>query len=275
MQLSLAFITLLVVGEIAATTDYQCWNFKSTNDIRDRYLKAVNKLRTDIVNGMVEGKNGKCPAGKNIYKLFWDCLLENEAQKAVDKCDEKVQAPADLAMVIKKLPLDTCNTNPLFKKTVDEWWNVVKGVDVDQTNPPTSSSALQSFAALAHGDATRIGCAQKNCNGNLFMACMVYNKAPAEGQPIYEAGSGCSGPTECTTYQGSKCSNKMCVAGYIDSTKTTAAPQPPDQTTTPLITTPVTAPPVPTTTPLFPGKRDPGHGDNSPLYAPQVDNPYF
>ncbi|KAL6732218.1 hypothetical protein Aduo_003000 [Ancylostoma duodenale] len=210
MQSALAVIALLIVGEIAATTDYQCWNFKSTDEIRERYLKEVNKLRSNIVNGNVEGKNGKCPAGKNIYKLFWDCLLENEAQKVVDKCDENIQAPKDLAMAIKKILLDTCNTNPLFKKTVDEWWNVVKNVDVDQTNPPTSSSALQSFATLAHDDATRIGCAQRNCNGNLFMACMVYNKGPADGQPIYEAGSGCATPKDCETYQGSKCSGKMC-----------------------------------------------------------------
>ncbi|RCN45696.1 SCP-like protein [Ancylostoma caninum] len=148
MQSALVVITLFVLGGIAATTDYQCWNFKSTDEIRERYIKAVNKLRSNIVNGDVEGKNGKCPAGKNIYKLFWDCLLENEAQKVVDKCDGNVQAPNDLAMVIKKIPLDTCNTNPLFKKTVEEWWNVVKNVDVDQTNPPTSSSALQSFATV-------------------------------------------------------------------------------------------------------------------------------
>ncbi|RCN45694.1 hypothetical protein ANCCAN_08262, partial [Ancylostoma caninum] len=150
----------------------------------------------------------------------WDCILENEAQKVVDKCDESAKAPeGDVAMVIKKVPLDTCNPIPLFKKTVEkEWWNVVKNAKVDPNTAPTSSSDLHDFATLAHGDATRIGCAQRNCNGNLFMACMVYNKGPAEGQPIYEVGPGCSAPQDCTTYEGSKCNKeqKLCVAGYID-----------------------------------------------------------
>ncbi|KIH43457.1 hypothetical protein ANCDUO_26536, partial [Ancylostoma duodenale] len=77
---------------------------------------------------------------------------------------------------------------------------------------------------LAHGAATRVGCAQKNCNGELFIACMVYKKMnqqgvtlrfysvqkPCNGEPIYEVGQGCSGPTECTTYEGSRCNSNKC-----------------------------------------------------------------
>ncbi|EPB66442.1 SCP-like protein [Ancylostoma ceylanicum] len=119
--------------------DYQCWNFGQTNEIRHIYLTEANTLREKIAKGEAINKQGKCPQGKNIYKL------------------------------------------------------------------------------LANGLATRIGCAQKNCNGKLYMACMVYGKAATTaGQAIYEVGTGCSGDAECTTYEGSRClkKKKICEAGY-------------------------------------------------------------
>ncbi|EYC01638.1 hypothetical protein Y032_0105g3666 [Ancylostoma ceylanicum] len=233
-----------------STGNYQCWNFKSDNTIREKYLNNINKHRLEIPSGNLQGKSGNFPKGKNVYKLFWDCLLENEAQKVVDKCDENAKAPEgkDVAMVLKKQPLTTCNTNPLFKQAVDDWWKVVNGED--NTKIPTNTAALKSFATLAYGTATRVGCAQKNCNGDLYMACMVY-KGIADGEQVYQEGSGCGAAKDCETYQGSKCNNNMCIAGYIDPSATTAAPQPPE-TTTPTGTTTETKPAEPTTTPLFP-----------------------
>ncbi|KAL6732216.1 hypothetical protein Aduo_002998 [Ancylostoma duodenale] len=249
MQLLSAVIVLLVVGEIAATLNYQCWNFKSTDEIREKYDKTINNLRAKIAKNEQKCKNGNCPQGKNIYKLNWDCLLENQAQKVVDKCKKNEKAPDDLGMVLTQVKLDTCNAMPQFKKTVEGWWNVVENATVNSNNPLLNSPDLQSFATLAHGAATRVGCAQKNCNGELFIACMVYKKGPADGEPIYEVGQGCSSPNDCETYEGSKCnSNKMCVAGYIDPTKTTTT-----STTTPTTSATSTATEKSTTNAFFPG----------------------
>ncbi|EPB66116.1 hypothetical protein ANCCEY_14794, partial [Ancylostoma ceylanicum] len=69
--------------------DYQCWNFGQTNDIRHIYLTGVNKLREAIPAGnALNSGGGRCPKGKNIYKLNWDCILEGYAQETVDKCEE-------------------------------------------------------------------------------------------------------------------------------------------------------------------------------------------
>ncbi|EPB73727.1 SCP-like protein [Ancylostoma ceylanicum] len=197
MGSAVAIIAVLFVGAVGAapglgllsgtggTEEYQCWNFKSTDEIRHQYLITVNNLRRKIAEGVAENKQGNCPQGKNIQKL------------------------------------------------------------------------------LAHGKATRIGCAQKNCNGHLYMACMVYEKTPEFGQPIYELGKGCSSPNDCTTYVGSKCRENLCVGGHIDPQKvpeTTTAATTTKKTTTSKTTAatpqtsrpPVTTQPGPTSSTHFP-----------------------
>ncbi|RCN46880.1 SCP-like protein, partial [Ancylostoma caninum] len=191
-------------------SDYQCWNFAQTNDIRHIYLPEVNKLRQEIAAGTAKN----LPQGKNIYKLFWDCILENYAQEAADECKEPTKVPKELSFVYNSTTLTTCNPLPFIKQQIKHWWgDVALGTDA------AFQPGLENFAVLANGLATRIGCAQKNCDGVLHMVCVVYGKAATTGQAIYEVGAGCSGDNECTTYEGSKClpKKKFCVAGYPTS----------------------------------------------------------
>ncbi|RCN29834.1 SCP-like protein [Ancylostoma caninum] len=145
----------------------------------------------------------------------WDCILEKHAQEAVNKCTENPTISQDLSIVYNKTTLTTCNPTPLFKQQVNNWWDVVKTAGLSDN--AAFKPGLESFAVLANGLSTRIGCAQKNCNGDLHMACVVYGKAAStSGQAIYEVGQGCSSDQECTTYAGSKCmrEKKFCAAGY-------------------------------------------------------------
>ncbi|EYC26989.1 hypothetical protein Y032_0009g462 [Ancylostoma ceylanicum] len=247
MRFSVA-IAVFVVGSITAT-EFQCWNFEQQDDIRQLYFSEVNRLRSELAQGKIENKDcKKCPEGSNIYRLEWDCILENLAQEAVNKCIDSPQlsdkAKEKLSMVYGKKKLTTCNPKPSFKEQMKNWWEVVKTEGLDDNL--ASKPGLESFATLANGRATRIGCAQRNCAGELHMACVVYDKAPANGQPIYEKGTPCADPSQCTTYKESKCqsSTKLCRAGY--PTNETVAPQPPvDDTSSTSTTTTETA----TTTP--------------------------
>ncbi|EYB82174.1 hypothetical protein Y032_0365g3590 [Ancylostoma ceylanicum] len=251
MLSSLVWIAGLIIAG-SATTDYQCWNFKSTDEIRDLYLKQANTLRQQIAQGAADCKNNaKCPQGKNVYRLYWDCMLEIEAQKQVDKCSDAVTQPNDATIIVKKQTLTTCNPKPLFKEAVKNWWDVVKTEGLGN-NPIFDKNGLASFATLAHGKATRIGCAQKNCNGDLYQACVVFGKAPEMNQPIYEVGQGCQAPTECTIFAGSKCNTgtNLCVAGYIDPAATTSPAPSPTTASTPGVVT--TTPAAGTTTSTAP-----------------------
>ncbi|KAK6756446.1 hypothetical protein RB195_014701 [Necator americanus] len=228
---SSSILIAIFIGGSAATVDFQCWNFDSTDNIRGAYRTNINNLRSSLAKGDATGKNGKLPQGKNIYRLDWDCMLEVEAQKVVDKCDATASAPSELSMVIASVPITTCDPITMIKPQVNKWWNTVKNAAVDGTSPTYSNKKLHDFAMLAHGSAVKLGCAQRNCNGKLVMACMLYPKGPDNGQPIYEKGGGCTKPDNgdvssyipCTTYQSSSCAaaKKLCVAGYIDPSKST------------------------------------------------------
>ncbi|KIH52423.1 SCP-like protein [Ancylostoma duodenale] len=165
--LNLIGIVLEAAGFLTSTK-YQCWNLAQENDIRREYPVEVNSLREKIANGTAECKNGKCPQGKNIYRLYWDCILENYAQVAADECAEPKTVPSDLSFTYGKLEVTTCNPMPLFKKQVKDWWNETKTVGLDAN--AAYKPELKNFAVLANGLASRIGCAQRNCDGFLHMA---------------------------------------------------------------------------------------------------------
>ncbi|EYC39995.1 hypothetical protein Y032_0633g889 [Ancylostoma ceylanicum] len=245
--LTVVAVVISVLEAAPPAGGYQCWNFGSTDEIRFEYLNAVNKLRTQIADGSAQCKDQKpCPQGKNIYRLDWDCLLEIEAQKAADQCTENPTGISKESTIVRKVEMTTCNPKPLFKETVNKWWEAVKDVAVEENKPIPNNEQLANFAKLAHGKATRIGCAQKNCNGNLYVACVVFPEGPKNGEPIYEVGKGCANADECNTYAGSKCNKNVCRAGYIDPSATTTTTT--TTTTTPTTTTPTTTTPTTTTT---------------------------
>ncbi|KAK6756495.1 hypothetical protein RB195_014730 [Necator americanus] len=219
MQRYIVILTVLFGG--SAATDYQCWNFQSTDEIRHRYITTINNYRSQIALGTAPNKNGTCPRGQNVYKLSWDCFLEMQAQNAADQCSENVKGPTGYSQLVQKVRITTCNLAPIPKSTVDGWWSEVKSVGVNSNNPVNAEN-LQSFATLANGKATKIGCAQRNCGADLYVVCVVYDSQPALNTPIYEVGEGCTSTKDCTTFAKSKCNvgTSLCLAGYIDTTAT-------------------------------------------------------
>ncbi|KAL6736284.1 hypothetical protein Aduo_006652 [Ancylostoma duodenale] len=208
------------------------------NDFKITYVQRIKVLAVFVACSFAQPPDYQVSHRERTFiscsgTVFWKTMRK----RAVDKCGAKPTAPAALSMVWNETTLTTCNPTPSFKQRVYDWWGEVKkvGLGTDAAFKP----GLENFAVLANGLATRIGCAQKNCNGKLQMACMVYGKAASNtGQAIYEVGTGCSGDQDCTTYAGSKCliNKKFCVAGY----PTSEAVVPPTVGTTEPTTTPTT-----------------------------------
>ncbi|EYC26985.1 hypothetical protein Y032_0009g461 [Ancylostoma ceylanicum] len=214
--------------------DYQCWNFGQQNEIRHQYLTEVNKLRAKIADGTAPNNAGNCPQGKNIYRLDWDCILENLAQDAVDACPTTAPQDTDqYSVVFNETTLTTCNPNPLLKKQMSYWWSEVETVGLD-TNV-ASKDGLKNFAAP------------------------FFSRAPATGQPIYELGTGCTDASQCTTYKESKCqqTTKLCRAGY--PTNETVAPPPSGDDTSSTATTTTTTPTTTAATTTKPGAVESQH----------------
>ncbi|KAK6754685.1 hypothetical protein RB195_013585 [Necator americanus] len=230
---------------VVAATEFQCWNFKSNDDLRAKFYDTINSVRTKLARGnQPVNTSERCPEGKEMYRLSYDCALELEAQELVEKCTESVTAPGEKGLIIHNVTLTTCDPASIFPKTIRSWFNVIEPEQKPSCTKYTDEK-LKDYATMAYAKATKMGCAQKNCAGTLYMACLT-DQAPKKGDTLYAEGAACSNAKGCTTYAGSKCSNNLCVAGYIDPTATTTAA--PDTTTTAPDTT-TTAPDTTTTAP--------------------------
>ncbi|KAK6753964.1 hypothetical protein RB195_013135 [Necator americanus] len=93
-----------------AVNHFQCWNFKSTNELREKYLDPINNLRRQIL----EGTAPNLPQDPNVQNLNWDCVLELEAEKTVETCDENTPGPSGLSQfVTRALALNTSEVHEL------------------------------------------------------------------------------------------------------------------------------------------------------------------
>ncbi|KAK6753959.1 hypothetical protein RB195_013135 [Necator americanus] len=98
MILSFVVFATLLTGFTGATRDFQCWNFKSTNELREKYLDPINNLRRQIL----EGTAPNLPQDPNVQNLNWDCVLELEAEKTVETCDENTPGPSGLSQFVTR-----------------------------------------------------------------------------------------------------------------------------------------------------------------------------
>ncbi|VDK59035.1 unnamed protein product [Cylicostephanus goldi] len=128
------WIFLITVGIVDATYDYQCWNPKSTDEYRQKFLTQINIRRKGIADGEAENQYGLLPKGKNIYMLYYWCDLELLAQEIADKCDVSARAPVGYSRVI---------------------------------------ASLCSYNQLANGKARKLGCAQNSCGEDFYAVCVL------------------------------------------------------------------------------------------------------
>ncbi|CAJ0591608.1 unnamed protein product [Cylicocyclus nassatus] len=211
-------IFLTSVGLADATHDYQCWNPKSTDEYRQKFLTQINSRRKDIADGKAENRYGLLPKGKNIYMLYYWCDLELLAQEVADKCDVSARAPVGYSKVIARFSPSASNTMGLADKSIKQWWDEIsKIININSTIIATEDS--KAFATLANGKARKLGCAQNLCGEDFYAVCVLDAKTPAIGEQIYEIGTGCTTDAECTTFTGSTCDVDInqCVGGLPGS----------------------------------------------------------
>ncbi|EPB71255.1 hypothetical protein ANCCEY_09651 [Ancylostoma ceylanicum] len=118
----------------------------------------------------------------------WDCVLELEAEKTVGKCNEEAPGPSGAAQFVKKVPLTTCSAANLLKETVTNFFNIADDTTAKRGNQIIGAPKLHSLATLANGHTAKIGCAHKNCNNDLYIACIMKEENHSTAYPINEGG---------------------------------------------------------------------------------------
>ncbi|RCN39088.1 SCP-like protein [Ancylostoma caninum] len=170
---------LLTLLPIAFAT---CPGKDSLSDSRvKQVLDLQNAWREQAAAGTLFTGKRQLPAGRNIYKLEWDCDLEELAKDAVKGCPEtrteiprKGQAFLHLNSTVGK------KRNQALNYSMTAWFDEavfeVKGKDVVRSGNDKSLD----FSNMINSDSYKVGCAEKRCgkgrNSTAAAACF-YNKA--------------------------------------------------------------------------------------------------
>ncbi|WKX88636.1 hypothetical protein Q1695_008345 [Nippostrongylus brasiliensis] len=240
----LAPLATIIVLPICTSTLYEsnltCSDSTLKTD-RENVLNKLNEYRTTVAEGNAESLNGAIPAAGNMYKLIYDCNLEEMATATASGCPTVVPG---LARAFNMASLDKGKT---IVDAVDSWEQLLSQNKVQWPKKnilPDTAVPYYPYATMVNSNATAVGCGKMECTYNgldkAIIACVFDVPALAKDSEIYATGQPCS---DCTVYTPSTCDGSLCVR----TQPTTAAPTTEAPTTeAPTTEAPTTA--APTTT---------------------------
>ncbi|VDL78632.1 unnamed protein product [Nippostrongylus brasiliensis] len=179
-------LIVVIVFNVAVGHEYHCnKDLIMNDDLRFNMLNYHNDIRTNIAWGAQDWPTGQGPA-KNMYRVGWDCKLEEEAAKSLQQCSEAeyTAAPNNFAVldVISKPRNKWPATNFALHRALNSWYKPSIGFDQGST---LADEKLGAF-------------------GNV--------RANKVGDTLYEDGWVCYSDSDCTTYENSRCSGGLCEA---------------------------------------------------------------
>ncbi|EPB70845.1 SCP-like protein [Ancylostoma ceylanicum] len=189
-----------------------------TNDQRDTLTNLHNQIRSEAVRGALPNWAGNLNAGMNIYKLKYDCALEDAAAAAMGavcrqamlqppKYGQNVQAYYTNSIVA--LPLDD-----LLQDSVQQWYSPLARYGLTDANYKYTDPRLESFANMVFYKNTALGCHYAECQNprRKVITCM-YNNMITPNDFIYPKGTPCQKDADCTVYNPSTCdlTTQLCV----------------------------------------------------------------
>ncbi|CAJ0592091.1 unnamed protein product [Cylicocyclus nassatus] len=197
---------------------YSCSNTGMTDAIRDQILNYHNAARLRVAKGIEPNNVGNLNPAKNMYKLEWDCNMEQQAQAAISSCPGNLASWSNMAQNLVKYTSTGSFPNPatLINSTMNNWWDAAKKYGVTDPQNRYTSSKLYSFSNMVFPETTKIGCAYKVCTGStnaLTFTCLYNGIGYYTNEPMWETGSACVTGADCTTYANSGCSGGLCTKG--------------------------------------------------------------
>ncbi|KAH7704162.1 CRE-SCL-22 protein [Aphelenchoides avenae] len=169
---------------------------------RQSLLDTYNGLRKELASGKAANKTGLLPAGKNIYKMAYDCELEQYALRLLDCGSRTGGYVATSSSAITEAQMQS-----QFNATLMANWNLPKQHGVDSSLAHNEN--LVNWQYMAADVLTRLGCAVKMCPAKDGVYSALYLCITGGGWNVnrktYVAGPACKTDAECTLYPKSVC----------------------------------------------------------------------
>uniref|UniRef100_A0A914W113 SCP domain-containing protein n=1 Tax=Plectus sambesii TaxID=2011161 RepID=A0A914W113_9BILA len=216
----LVFVTLIAQGAFGA----MCPSTTLTDTDRATMANKHNALRSTLAQGRAQTQIGFAPAGKNIYKLQWDCTLEASAQAWANTCKFEHSVRNDVGENLMLIG-GSQPTSALLTGAADSWWSELREFGISDSRniltPAVFDRGVGHFTQMAWGNTKKLGCGVAKCGTSNLIVCHYGPSGNYLYEPIYQLGAACKLNSECTTYPGSACNviEGLCVdPAYKDIT---------------------------------------------------------
>ncbi|KAK6746315.1 hypothetical protein RB195_012431 [Necator americanus] len=186
------------------------------NTERQKFIEVHSKLRENIVKGTAYQSLGIVPTGSNMYDMTYNCRMEYDLQKELDKCTGKITNFKGYGQNLAIVYNSPAAVNPVDKidDVLNSWINAGRIYGIQNSENMYLDPRTYTFANMAYAKSLRFGCAYAQCGANEAHISCVYNLIGAyENNTIYEKGSQCTNDRDCTTYPGSRCKKQtgLCI----------------------------------------------------------------
>ncbi|VDO04848.1 unnamed protein product [Haemonchus placei] len=213
-----------------------------SDTIRSMILNFHNDARRRVAKGQEPNNVGMLNPAKNMYKLEWDCTMEQQAQDAIANCPSGLGSWSNMAQNMMTWTGSGGFSNPSVQvnSSLNSWWGSAKKNGVTDADNKYTTSALYHFAnsilvlisknpslalQMVFSETSKIGCAYKVCDGTKLTFTCLYNGLSVlcfitdnysgyyTNVPMWETGTACSTGSDCTTFSNSGCDNGLCIKG--------------------------------------------------------------
>ncbi|EYC17580.1 hypothetical protein Y032_0030g2150 [Ancylostoma ceylanicum] len=140
----------------------------------DAFVNELNQRRRLMVEGLQKnGNTGKnLPTGENVAEVEWSCDLEKKAIDALNPCPtESPSAPNGTTGFFDNQD-NGKNVDPM-----DLWLSEINNTSIVLHKHPEApvrcNGTNRNYCNLVRYDVSRIGCAEKQCNGKTSTFCLV------------------------------------------------------------------------------------------------------
>ncbi|KHJ91896.1 SCP-like protein [Oesophagostomum dentatum] len=201
---------------------FSCASKRISDADRKMFLDYHNDARRRVAKGEEPNSRGKANmnSAKNMYKLKWDCWLEQKAQELIEDCSSSLHFFSNMTQNILRWQVFSTSTSYFIKLSMDSWWSAGKRCGVSDSQK--YERPLYYFANMAYYKVTKLGCAYKVCGNFETSSCMYNANIEDTKDPIWEKGTACRKADECTIYDNSGCEDGLCTVG--SETDVTEAP---------------------------------------------------
>uniref|UniRef100_A0AC35GGR5 SCP domain-containing protein n=1 Tax=Panagrolaimus sp. PS1159 TaxID=55785 RepID=A0AC35GGR5_9BILA len=185
---------------------------------RDQLVKWHNYYRALIIKGNEPAAGGrKAPKGKNMYKIKYNCAIEQSAQNHANTCPFPAFSFPDgrplWGETLAKMSGGTIGEN--MAKFTGLQYSTLKSTGIKDliTNVINIHGDLDGlgYTQIVWGKTYEIGCGGKKCpDGYWHLVCQYNVAGNRNGSVVYEVATsgpgGCTTDADCTTQATDTCS---------------------------------------------------------------------